>query len=144
MVGDRGKIVGVDLAPIEPPIQGARVIQGDLRDERVLQQAASELGGKAHVILSDLAPKLTGIRERDDARAAELAREVLRLLPRLLGEGGKLLLKLFVGPELSSLTGELRARFRDSQVTRPEATRKGSSEVYFVGMGYLGSESDHG
>ena len=77
---------------------------------------------------------------KDDVvdRARQIARDVLRLLGVLLEPKGSLLLKSFVGPEFSELSGEFGVRFRTLRKTRPEATRKSSSEIYLIGIGYRG------
>jgi 23S rRNA (uridine2552-2'-O)-methyltransferase len=145
LVGKNGRVIGVDLLPVQPFRDGAQfVIHGDFRDEAVQRRIVSELGGKADVVLSDLSPNLSGIKHVDDARAIELALGVFKLLPMLLARKGNLLLKFFVGPEFSALGGEFEIRFQNFKTTRPEATRKGSSEVYFVGLGYLATEARNG
>jgi 23S rRNA (uridine2552-2'-O)-methyltransferase len=140
LVGESGRVIGVDLLPISPLGKGSvAVITGDFREETVQEAILGELGGRrADVILSDLSPRLTGIKQTDDARAIELARDVLRLLGVLLEPKGSLLLKSFVGPEFSKLSSEFGVRFRTFRKTRPEATRKGSSEIYLIGIGYRG------
>ncbi len=96
------------------------------------------LGRPADVVLSDLAPKLTGIRETDDARSSELVAAVLGMLPTILRSGGNLLIKLFMGGPFDLATAELRRRFEEFRTTRPEATRKASGEAYGVGRRYRG------
>ena len=85
---------------------------------------------------SDLAPKLSGIRETDDARSSELVAAVLEALPAILRAGGNLLIKLFMGGAFDLATAELHRRFEEFRTTRPEATRKASAEVYGVGRRY--------
>jgi 23S rRNA (uridine2552-2'-O)-methyltransferase len=134
-VGAGGRVVGVDL--LEPdPLPGADVVLGDLRDASVLAAAVARLGGLASVVLCDVAPKLTGVREADEARADELVEAVLGALPDLLRPGGKLLLKLFMGSSHKAVTARLAARFASVRTTRPDASRKGSSEIYAVATGF--------
>ncbi len=137
-VGPNGKVVGVDLQPIDA-FGGARpisVVQGDITDSAVQQKIVELLGGPADCVLSDLAPRLSGIRDADNARCLELNQTALKVAVRLLRPGGTLLVKSFVNPELQSFTAELKKRFSSVQRTRPEATRQASSEVYFYGAGF--------
>lgn len=136
-VGAKGKVVGVDLQAIDP--FGARpitLLQGDITDSDIQQKIAAILGGAAHCVLSDLAPRLSGIRDADAARCLELNQTALQVAARLLRPGGTLVVKSFVNQELSSFTGELKKYFLSVQRTRPEATRQASSEVYFCATGF--------
>jgi 23S rRNA (uridine2552-2'-O)-methyltransferase len=90
----------------------------------------------ADVVLSDLAPKLTGVRSTDDARCAELMESVLEMLPRVLRAGGSLVVKLFMGPDYRKMVLALQRAFSDVKSTRPDASRQGSAELYLVAKGY--------
>jgi 23S rRNA (uridine2552-2'-O)-methyltransferase len=81
-------------------------------------------------MLSDMAPKLSGVRDRDEARSLELAEIALALATHLLRPGGKLLLKLFDGRDTPQLVARMRKTFNSVQNIRPQATRRGSSELY--------------
>jgi len=138
-VGPHGRVVGVDLVAVDPlPASNLRLVSGDVRDPSTWRAVLEHLGRPADVVLSDLAPKLTGIRETDDARSSELVAAVLEMLPTILRSGGNLLIKLFMGGPFDLATAELRRRFEDFRTTRPEATRKASGEVYGVGRRYRG------
>jgi 23S rRNA (uridine2552-2'-O)-methyltransferase len=139
-VGPRGRLVGVDLTPIEP-LPGANIalIAGDALDPAVHEAIRAALEGPADVVLSDLAPKLTGVRATDEARTEALAEGVVAALPALLAPGGKLLLKTFMAPGHAALLSSLRPRFTRVDTTRPPATRPGSSELYVVSTGYRGA-----
>jgi 23S rRNA (uridine2552-2'-O)-methyltransferase len=138
VVGPRGRVVGVDLAAIEPPLRGANVfaIQGDLGDPAVRGRILAELGGTAAVVLCDAAPKLTGVRDVDRAAEERLLEAIAEVLPGLLRAGGDLVLKILEGPEAQAVEGRIRARFARAKVVRPEATRRGSSERYLLARGY--------
>ncbi|HYY73240.1 MAG TPA: RlmE family RNA methyltransferase [Solirubrobacterales bacterium] len=138
-VGAKGRVVGVDLVAIDPlPSPNLRVVGGDVQDPSTWRTVLECLGRPADVVLSDLAPKLTGIRETDDARSAELVAAVLEMLPTVLRRGGNLLIKLFMGGAFELTAAELHRCFEDFRTTRPEATRKGSAELYGAGRGYRG------
>jgi len=136
-IGAEGRAVGVDVVPIEPlPAADVTTITGDVRNAAVIQAARERLGRAADVVLSDLAPKLTGVAATDEARQSELAAAVLAALPHLLRPGGRLLMKVFMSPDEPLLVARLRSGFDDVRTTRPEATRRGSAELYAVCTGY--------
>ena len=137
-----GRIVGIDLQPIQSfNNPGVFVIQGDVRSEEIQQEITNLLGRPADCVISDLAPRLSGIRDADTARTLELNRVALDVATRLLRTGGTLVIKSFVNDELQAFTLELTKYFRSVQRTRPEASRQGSSEFYYYGAGFLGSAS---
>ncbi len=136
-VGRSGAVVGVDCVAIEPLASpNVSVITGDIHDAVTLEKVRTALGGFADVVLSDLAPKLSGVRSTDAARAAELTRVALDILPTALRPTGRLLIKLFMGSEFQALETELRTRFVEVKTTRPDATRRGSAELYAFASGY--------
>ena len=136
-VGPEGRVVGVDLAAIEPPLELANVfsIRGDLSETLVLEEVLVRLGGPADVLLSDAAPKLTGVRATDRAREEALLEAIESALPRLLAPGGALLVKLLDCPEAAGFVKRTRSRFDSARELRPDASRKGSSERYLLARG---------
>ncbi len=136
LVGPRGLAVGVDLVKVQPlGLPNVRVIQGDVSDLATLDDIRSALGGEADVVLSDMAPKLSGIRDRDQARAEELARLALDVARQVLRPGGSFLCKLFMSPGLHPLLAEVKRSFEEASTVRPEASRKGSAELYLIARG---------
>jgi 23S rRNA (uridine2552-2'-O)-methyltransferase len=137
-VGPEGRVVGVDLAALDAPVELANVfaIRGDFSEARVIEQVLAQLGGPADVLLSDAAPKLTGVRATDRAREEALLGALEAALPRLLAPGGALLVKLLDCPEAASFVKRVRARFDAARELRPEASRKGSSERYLLARGH--------
>ena len=136
LTGPSGVVVGVDLQPIEP--LGAPVVTfaGDALDAGIQERLRNACGGRIDVLLSDMAPKLSGVRDRDAARALELAEAALGIAERLLAPGGRLLLKLFTGPGSDAIVAAARRRFQTVKLTSTEATRKGSAELYMVARGF--------
>jgi len=134
-------VVGVDLAALDAPLEPANVfaIQGDFAEARVLEEVLAKLGGPAAVLLSDAAPKLTGVRATDRAREEALLAALEAALPRLLAPGGALLVKLLDCPEAAGFAKRVRARFDSARELRPEASRKGSSERYLLAKGFRGA-----
>jgi 23S rRNA (uridine2552-2'-O)-methyltransferase len=133
-VGPRGRVVGVDLAPIEPPLDLANVVAivGDLSDPAISREILARLGGPADVLVCDAAPKLTGVRATDRAREEALLEAVEARLGEILGPGGSAVLKLLDCPEAESFRTRLTPRFARARILHPEATRKGSSERYLL------------
>lgn len=147
----RGKVLGVDLQPIEP-FQEENIItlQEDITSDETQRRIKELLGALADCVLSDLSPRLSGIHDADVARSIALARSALQVARRLLRPGGNFLVKSFVGEEVGAFSAELREHFRSLQRSRPEATRKASSEIYFCAKGFqvtsqpMESERDDG
>lgn len=146
LVGREGKVVGVDLQPMAPfKEKNVILVRADITSEAGEKAITAALGSRADCILSDLSPRLTGIRDADVGRSLELCRSALRLACRLLRPGGHFLVKTFVGEELKVYSEELGKRFRSVERTRPEASRKGSSEIYLCAKGFQnGQMPGHG
>jgi 23S rRNA (uridine2552-2'-O)-methyltransferase len=138
IVGQNGKVIGVDLQAMQPfPERNVTLLLGDLGAGEIQSKIAELLAGPADAVISDMAPKLSGIRDADIARALELDRLALAVAVRLLRPGGSLLVKSFMSNDLRQYTDELKRHFSDVQRTKPEATRQGSSEFYFLANGFL-------
>jgi 23S rRNA (uridine2552-2'-O)-methyltransferase len=132
----RGPVVGVDLQPVAP-VEGATLLVGDF-SERVTQDRIREILPAASVVLSDAAPKLSGNRDYDQARAVALGEEALALAMTLLHQGGNFVVKTFQGDLFEEFLAEVKRHFRSVRVFRPSATRKGSRECYIVARHFLG------
>jgi 23S rRNA (uridine2552-2'-O)-methyltransferase len=141
-VGPQGKVVGVDLQAIEKMRESnIFLLQGDITANATLEAVEALLGAPANCVISDLAPKLSGIRDADIARSLELNHAALRAALRLLRPGGKFLIKSFISNELHAFTAELEQFFRSVERTRPDATRHGSSEFYFCARDFRGNHA---
>ena len=127
-----GRVVAVDIEPVKP-IAGVRVLQGDLSREAVLDEVRAALGGRADAVLSDLAPKLSGNRDYDQAGALELAGLALEAALELLKPGGAFVTKLFQGAGFEEFVAEARASLAKVRLRTPKASRRGSRETYLVG-----------
>lgn len=140
LAGREGRVVGVDVVRIDPLAESNVVcLQGDVREPSVRAELTRLCGGRVDVVLSDMAPKLTGVRSTDEARAAELAAVALALAGEILRPGGRLLLKTFMNRDTEALVSAMRSAFREVTRTRPEASRAGSAELYLVGSGFTPS-----
>ena len=136
-VGERGRVVGVDRQSVEPlddPTAPVEYVRGDITDadtaDRVREAVGS--GTDVDVVLSDMAPNMTGEYDLDHARSVHLAREALSLAEELLGAGGDLAVKVFDGRDLDDLQADMEAGFEYVRQVRPEASRDSSSELYLV------------
>ena len=133
IVTQTGRVIGIDLVKLDPlSLAHVTLVQGDATDQDQQQSLLSLLGQRADVILSDMAPKLSGVREADEARATALCHTALSCSHTLLKPGGSLLLKVFMNDEYQPLLAELHAAFSHVKTSRPQATRKGSTEVYIL------------
>jgi 23S rRNA (uridine2552-2'-O)-methyltransferase len=139
-VGARGRVVGVDRVEIEPPLKNENVIAicGDLAEPSVWKGILETLGGLADAVLSDAAPKLTGVRATDCAREEALLEGVEAALPTLLRPGGSLLLKILESPEAQRVERRIRDRFERARGVKPGASRKGTTERYLLARGFRG------
>jgi 23S rRNA (uridine2552-2'-O)-methyltransferase len=139
-VGASGLVVGVDVTPLGagPDEPQAVFLEADLCDAGTAALLVDALGGRADVVLSDAAPKLTGVRATDRAREEALLEAIEALLPSILRPGGDLLLKILEGPEAQAALRRLRGRFARAKALRPRASRKGSTERYLLARGFRG------
>jgi 23S rRNA (uridine2552-2'-O)-methyltransferase len=137
VVGPKGRIVGVDLAELDPPLyeKNVQFLCADLTDASTADALLALLGGTADVVICDAAPKLTGVRATDRAHEEALLKAIEALVPRLLRPGGDLLVKLLEGPEAETIEKRLRAGFTRSRSLKPKASRKGTTERYVVAHG---------
>lgn len=141
LVGPSGRVVGVDLAEIDPlPMPQIIVMRGDVSDPGCATRVSAVLGRKADVILSDLAPKLTGIGPRDAAQTATLAEATRTLAVSLLSPGGTLVTKTLGGREGELARAALKELFSGVRQLGLDATRKGSSELYLIATGFRAGE----
>ena|SRR5882672_3515451 len=130
-----GRIIAVDMLPMDP-IAGVEFIQGDFREEIVATQIASVLAdAKVDVVLSDMAPNLSGIAAADAARNAHLAELAIEFAIRHVKATGVLLLKSFQGSGHSQVVETLKGRFVQVAVRKPAASRAESAETYLLARG---------
>jgi 23S rRNA (uridine2552-2'-O)-methyltransferase len=131
------RVIGLDRLEVAP-IPGTTMLQGDVFDPIMAGRVRAATGGPADVVLSDMAAASTGQRAVDRLRAEALGEAVLDLLPELLAAGGSAVIKLVRGAE-SAVMAAARRVFARVHLVRPEATYRGSSEIYLGALGYRGS-----
>jgi 23S rRNA (uridine2552-2'-O)-methyltransferase len=135
-VGPRGRVIALDLLEM-PSLPGVTFLRGDFRDDATLAELVRMLGGqRADLVLSDMAPKLSGIASADQARALELAELALEFALKHMKPQGNFLVKLFQGAGFEDYLKVLRSRFSAVAVRKPEASRDRSREVYLLGKGF--------
>lgn len=134
-VGRRGLVVGIDLVEIEDFGQdNVKCITGDVRDDEVIAKAKEMAGGAFDLILSDMSPKLSGIKEVDRYGAVGCAELALWASSQLLKEGGSIVIKVFKSNETEEFIRELRKHFKKVVRSELDSTRKTSNEFYVIGF----------
>jgi 23S rRNA (uridine2552-2'-O)-methyltransferase len=130
-----GRVVALDLLVMDP-VPGATVSQGDFSDPAVAAQVAAAVGGKADLVLSDMAPNTTGHTATDHLRIMALAEAALEFAVEVLAEGGAFIAKVFQGGSERDMLLRLRHSFASVRHVKPPASRKESSELYVVATGF--------
>ena len=134
-VGPEGRVVGVDLLEMLP-VPGVRFVQGDFGDDAVLIEVEKLLDGRAvDLVLSDMAPNMSGVASVDQARSIGLAELALDFAANHLKPQGNFLVKVFQGSGFETLVADIRRRFVQVMIRKPEASRSRSNEVYLVAKG---------
>jgi 23S rRNA (uridine2552-2'-O)-methyltransferase len=135
LVGRKGRIVAMDILAMEP-LPGVEFLQGDFREEAVLEALLNRLNGREiDLVMSDIAPNITGVDAVDQPRAIYLAELAVDFADRVLRPGGDLLVKLFQGEGFDPLLKDLRARYDKVVMRKPRASRPRSREVYALARG---------
>ena len=135
MLAGRGEVFALDILPMDA-VPGVTFVQGDFREQGALDQLRAALAGrKADLVMSDMAPNLSGIGAVDQPRAMHLAELALEFADEVLKPGGDLLLKLFQGSGFQELVREIRRRFATVKLRKPAASRARSAEVYLLARG---------
>ncbi len=136
VLGERGEVFAVDILPMDP-VAGVTYIQGDFCDEKVLEELQETLDGrKVDLVLSDMAPNISGISAVDQPRAMYLAELALDFARSCLAAGGGLVTKVFQGEGFQEFLAELRVSFGTVRTRKPAASRPRSREVYAVARNY--------
>lgn len=135
LAGNRGRVVGVDKSYVDE-LEGAEFMREDVGDEGISDEILERLGRRADAVISDVSPNVTGNWSVDHAVQVSLDYSCARVMENVLNRGGNALFKVFDGPYSSEFRDFLRKRFAKVKPTKPKASRKPSSEMYFVCMGY--------
>ena len=135
LVGGQGAVVALDLLPMEP-IAGVDFILGDFREDAVLAQLQSLVGNtQVDLVLSDMAPNLSGIASVDAARIEHISELALDFAQHHLHANGALLIKTFHGAAYDGIVKQFRATFKQVHIRKPKASRPQSAETFILGRG---------
>ena len=134
-VKSSGNVIGIDPKPVTP-VDGAVILQGSIEDSNMLSKISEILGCKADVVLSDLAPNVSGVWDIDHARQISLSTIALRFAQHVLRIGGSSVFKVFEGDMLEEFRSELRRSFGKVLLNKPSASRQESSELYIVCLNF--------
>jgi len=145
IVGEKGFVLGVDLRAIEPTgHSNVYTIVGNVEDSEITRRINAILPHPPNVVISDIAPNISGVWELDHARQIDLARYSLRIAASLLVAGGNFFTKVFQGDMLGNFVSEVKKHFSKTRLIKPKASRSESAEIYILGLDYrdLGPTSD--
>ena len=135
-IGDKGKIVALDILPMEQLAQ-VEFIQGDFQEESVLNELLEVLNNEpVDLVISDMAPNITGVKAVDQPKSIYLLELAMDLADQVLKPGGSLLMKVFQGEGFQPLLAELRQRYQKVITRKPDASRARSSETYLLARGF--------
>lgn len=138
-LGKNGTIVALDVLPMEP-IDGVAIVEGDFREDAVFEELMAIMGNdKSDLVISDMAPNISGMGSVDMPRAYYLCELALDLSRQVLKPGGALLVKLFQGEGFEAYSKELKASFSKVVMRKPKASRARSREIYALATGFLGN-----
>ncbi len=133
-VGKAGRVVAVDLLPMEP-LAGVLFIQGDFTEPQCFAEVRAALGDRVDLVISDMAPNISGVGTSDQAKAIGLAEMALDFAGLCLVTEGRCLIKAFQGAGFAELLADMRHRFKRVVTRKPPASRPRSPEVYLLGTG---------
>ncbi|MEN9896549.1 MAG: hypothetical protein RLZZ66_198 [Pseudomonadota bacterium] len=136
LMGKSGQLIALDILPIEP-LEGVTTILGDFREESVLNALYMQLAGAPiHLIMSDMAPNMSGNKATDQARSIYLGELALDMAKTVLAKQGAFLVKLFQGDGFEAFHKEVQTAFTQVTIRKPKASRPRSNEVYILAKGY--------
>ena len=137
----KSKVVAIDLLEIEP-LEGVEFLQADFTEEKTINWLREQVPNGADVVLSDMAPNTTGQKSLDHLRIMGLCEEVFLFASEVLKPGGGVICKVFQGGTEQELLKQIRAQYTTVKHVKPEASRKGSAELYVVALGFKGGDSE--
>jgi 23S rRNA (uridine2552-2'-O)-methyltransferase len=135
LVGPKGRVLAVDILDMQP-VPGVEFVQGDFREDAALHALEARLeGARVDLVLSDMAPNISGIGMVDQARSAHLGELALEFALKWLKPDGNLLVKAFQGEAYNELRENMRRHFRQVLTRKPQASRSRSAEMYLLARG---------
>ena len=135
-VGAKGRVIACDILPMDS-IAGVDFLQGDFREATVLDALLERIGaGKVNVVLSDMAPNISGNVGIDQPKAIYLGELALEMCDATLVKEGSFIVKVFMGAEFENFISQVKQRFKTVKIRKPDSSRARSKEVYIVGLGF--------
>ena len=136
LIGFNGKVIACDILPMDP-LAGVEFLQGDFREESVLNALLDRIGGKnVDVVLSDMAPNMSGHLSVDQAGSMYLVELALDMCHQVLKKNGSFAVKVFQGEGFDQYVKDVRSSFNSVKIRKPDSSRARSREVYIVATGY--------
>jgi 23S rRNA (uridine2552-2'-O)-methyltransferase len=136
LVGAKGQVIACDILPMDP-IAGVDFLQGDFREENVLQALMNRIAGQpVDIVLSDMAPNMSGNASVDQARSMYLCELALDMCHQVLGKNGAFAIKVFQGEGFDEFFKQIKQSFTTIKTRKPDSSRARSREVYLVATGY--------
>ena len=136
LVGDKGTVIACDILPMDP-INGVSFLQGDFREEAVLAALLSRINGKnVDIVLSDMAPNMSGNSTVDQSRSMYLVELALEMCNNVLKKNGSFVVKVFHGEGFEPFVQQVRSVFTTVRIRKPDSSRARSSETYIVATGF--------
>jgi len=135
--GNKGKVLGIDTSYVED-IPGADVIKGNIEDENIADEVLEYFGRKINVVICDISPQVTGNWSVDHAKQISLNYDCSKIMDKVLTNKGNAIFKVFDGEYSNEFRDYMKKKFAKLILTKPKASRKPSSELYYVCMGFKG------
>lgn len=136
-VGNQGKVMGIDTSFVED-ISGAEIMRANIEDESITNDIISYFGRKVNAVICDLSPQVTGNWTVDHAKQISLNYSAVKIMEQVLTNKGNAIFKVFDGEYSNEFRDYLKKKFFKVKITKPLASRKASSELYYVCLGYQG------
>ncbi len=137
LVGNQGKVMGVDLSYVEE-IPGVHIIRENIEDEHVVNEVMSYFGRKVNAVICDLSPQVSGNWSVDHAKQISLNYDCTKIMDKVLAHKGNAVFKIFDGEFSMEFRDYVKKKFVRINLTKPDASRKQSSELYLVCLGFIG------
>lgn len=136
-IGPKGRILGLDLTPMKIDLYNAVFVKANILETDISELLRTyEMPDNVDAVISDMAPKTTGVRFSDQCRSLELCEMALMVARKHLKIGGFFICKIFDGPDVQHFRADLKRSFRKIEMVKPESTRKESKEFFFIGLDY--------
>ena len=137
LIGNQGKVMGVDLSFVEE-ISGAYIIRENIEDEHVIDEVLSYFGRKVNAVICDLSPQVSGNWSVDHAKQISPNYDCVKIMDKVLANKGNAVFKVFDGEYSREFKEYVQKKFARINMTKPKASRKQSSELYCVCLGFIG------